>query len=361
MPLVSAIMAVRNGSRYLPAAIASILAQSVVDFDLIVVDDASTDDTAAVLRAVSDPRLRVLTNDRWLGQTESLNKALAIADGDYVARMDADDIAFPERFACQLDHLRESGAVATGSGAIVIDGGGRVLEWRRGEGDPVVLRWRMMFRNICFHSSLMWHRNQVEESVGIYDVGLEYAQDYDLLARLMDVGTVSVVERPLIYYRQHDAAMSHTWRARQDAQAAFIGTRVLRRFLPNARAQLLEDVRSIGGELAHRVPPERLVPAASAFVQVFHGFSEQLPTEVLDTLETRRRVRAHVSGALLSACRTHIRRTPKVVLSTLRAVSALDRSLAGGLIADLGKVSAAQGRRWATPRVLRLLTKEAHP
>src|SRR5882672_1930599 len=98
-PRLSVVMSVFNGERYLAAALESILRQSFSDFELLAIDDGSTDGSAGILRGCADPRLRILTNGTNIGLTRSLNRGLAAARGAYVARHDADDLSHPSRFA----------------------------------------------------------------------------------------------------------------------------------------------------------------------------------------------------------------------------------------------------------------------
>src|SRR5207247_1915670 len=105
VPLVSVLLAVHDDARFLREAIDSVLGQTLDDLELIVVDDHSTDETPELLAAVVDPRLRVLRNDAQSGLAASLNLGLGHASGKYVARLDADDVALPERLERQLERL----------------------------------------------------------------------------------------------------------------------------------------------------------------------------------------------------------------------------------------------------------------
>src|SRR3954468_11800569 len=128
-PIVSCLMSVHNGERYLAAATDSILAQTLGDFELIVIDDGSTDSSIAMLRhyAQRDPRVR-LTIGANNGLTAALNQAFAQSRGKYLARMDCDDVALPDRFAKQVELLdADPDVVCTGGYFQLIDGGGRLL------------------------------------------------------------------------------------------------------------------------------------------------------------------------------------------------------------------------------------------
>src|SRR5262249_43045746 len=121
---VTVVMAVHNGSPYLAECLASVLAQSLRDFEFLIVDDASTDDTPAVLdeHRRRDPRIRVLTNESRLGPYPSVNSALRIARGDAIARHDADDISPPDRLATQFAALESAPDVTLVTGAVEMFG-----------------------------------------------------------------------------------------------------------------------------------------------------------------------------------------------------------------------------------------------
>src|SRR5258705_775698 len=111
-PQVSVLLPVWNGERHLAAAIESVLGQSFTDFELLIVDDGSTDGSAALIRRYGDERIRLFENEKNLGVTRSLNLGLAQARGRYVARMDADDLSAPERLARQVAFLDSHPEVA---------------------------------------------------------------------------------------------------------------------------------------------------------------------------------------------------------------------------------------------------------
>ncbi len=122
-------MAVYNGGRYLPEAIESILAQTFTDFEFLILDDGSTEDVLRALREyeLKDPRVKVRSRPNK-GLTRSLNELFAWSSGEFLARMDSDDVALPERFALQVEALRrDPSLVCVGGTFQLIDGEGRVL------------------------------------------------------------------------------------------------------------------------------------------------------------------------------------------------------------------------------------------
>ena len=114
---ISVVMSVYNGEKYLREAIDSILSQTYQNFEFIVIDDCSSDNTSYILKSYTDARMQIIRNDRNLKLPASLNKGLKIAKGKYIARMDADDIAMPDRFAKQVEYLEEHSDVAVVGGS----------------------------------------------------------------------------------------------------------------------------------------------------------------------------------------------------------------------------------------------------
>jgi glycosyltransferase involved in cell wall biosynthesis len=193
-------MAVWNGLPWVDDAVASILGQTLADLELIVVDDGSTDGTAAALGAVRDGRLRVVGQGH-AGLTRSLNRALAMARAPLVARLDADDTARPERLARQAAHLAARPDVGLlGTGALEIDGDGRPLRTVVPPEDDESIRRALIRTNPFVHSSVMFRRAIVERAGG-YDERLAVAQDYDLWLRLAPLTRFANLPEPLVVRR----------------------------------------------------------------------------------------------------------------------------------------------------------------
>lgn len=107
-PLISVVMSVYNDEEYIKEALDSLLAQTLDDFEVIIVDDCSSDRTAEVIEGYREERFRLIRNERNMGLTCNLNRAVAEASGEYIARMDGDDICLPERFEKQVGYLKEN-------------------------------------------------------------------------------------------------------------------------------------------------------------------------------------------------------------------------------------------------------------
>jgi glycosyltransferase involved in cell wall biosynthesis len=199
-PPISVLMGVYNGAPLVGRAVASVLAQTHGDLELVVVDDGSTDGTPDVLAAVADPRLRV-QRQAHAGLTRALNRALAVARGPLVARLDADDVALPERLARQLAFLAAHDEVGLlGTAAREEDPGGGPARIVRPPTTDAALRRALIRANPFVHSSVMVRRELLERAGG-YDERLAVAQDYDLwmrlarLTRMANLSDVLVVRR----------------------------------------------------------------------------------------------------------------------------------------------------------------------
>jgi glycosyl transferase family 2 len=202
IPRVSVVMAVRDGGPYLPQAVDSILAQTFTDFEFVIIDDGSTDATPEVLQRYqqADSRVRV-HHQEHAGLTASLNRGCGRARGAYLARMDADDIAFPARLGRQVEFLDQHPQVAlVGSAVVRIDELGR--EIKRSEcptSHSEIVRALAQYN--CFtHPTVMLRRDMLE-AVGGYREAYRQAQDYDLWLRLAERHELANLADPLLYYR----------------------------------------------------------------------------------------------------------------------------------------------------------------
>ena len=203
--LISVIMSVHNGEAYLKDAIESILPQKYLEF--IIVDDASTDGTASILAQY--PTVKVIRNQTNLGLTKSLNTALKVAQGEYIARMDADDISLPHRLQVQKDFLdSHPEIVCVGSSLIIIDAHGKEVGIKQATTDSDLLMFYMILKNQIAHPSVMFRKDIIVKHGG-YNEQTRYAQDYELWSRLMTEGyTFSNIAEPLIKYRIHNESIT---------------------------------------------------------------------------------------------------------------------------------------------------------
>lgn len=208
---VSVIMPVHNEEAYVQEAVSSILEQTLTALELIVVNDASTDRSDALIRSFTDSRLVYVNNPVQTGNYSCRNQGAKLARGKYLAVMDADDVAFPERLERQYRYLEEHPeVVAVGSGCIFIPQHSPQKSLQTHE--EILLG--LLTGNTFVHSSLMY-RAEAFRSLGGYDETYYYSADYDLACRLALYGPVVNLPPPLIYYRWHPEQISQKHVAEQ--------------------------------------------------------------------------------------------------------------------------------------------------
>lgn len=229
-PILSALITTWNGGPYLAPAVQSILAQTYRDFELVVVDDGSTDGSAAVLDAIAarDERVRVLHRPHE-GIPKSANAGLAACRGQYIARMDGDDLAYPDRFAVQLDYLRDSGCVCVGCYVDYMDDAGRHLTTIKSPTDHDTISATLLKGHCAiWHTGSMFTRAAIEQVNG-YDEQFDCALDLDLWLRLGEVGRLGNVPQALQRYRLHANSVSEQKRVRQRERCRFAAERAAAR------------------------------------------------------------------------------------------------------------------------------------
>jgi glycosyltransferase involved in cell wall biosynthesis len=205
-PRVSVLMTTHNGAARLPASLDSVLAQRFRDFELVVVDDASTDATPALLAtyAARDPRIRVLCPPDNLGVVGARNLGFAACRGDYVAPLDHDDLSRPERLAAQVAHLdAEPRVVVLGTG-VLVETAGRLRPDPPQPCTPPLLRWALHVGNPFTWSSVMLRGAALRQLGTVLRPESEYADDFDLYHRLLALGDPARLAAPLTVYRWHD-------------------------------------------------------------------------------------------------------------------------------------------------------------
>lgn len=210
-PRVTVLMPVYNGMPYLREAIDSMLAQTFTDFELLIVNDAATDDSEECIRSYDDPRIRVLTNDRNLGQLRSLNRGLESARAPYVARIDQDDTSHPDRLRQQVAVLDGRPTVdVVGTWGHRIDAAGkRLYRFRPRLDDFGAFVGFLLVEKVPFwHTSAMFRRDVVQAAGG-YDPSCDTASDYDLWLRLaLQRRSAATVPEYLAAWRTHDGTQS---------------------------------------------------------------------------------------------------------------------------------------------------------
>jgi GT2 family glycosyltransferase len=212
-PFVTVLVAAYNGEDFLGEAIESVLAQSFADYELLIVDDASTDASAAVVGAFQDARVRLVRNERNVGQVASLNRGLREARGEVVVRLDQDDMCLPRRLELQVEALRREPAVGLVGGWMeIVDGEGALVGTIEGRIDDRVdfLYWTLVQYVLISHPAAAYRLQPVLE-LGGYDESLALAEDKDLWRRLLLAGWDGrIVPERIVRYRVHPGQLSQT-------------------------------------------------------------------------------------------------------------------------------------------------------
>lgn len=242
---VSVVMAVRNGERHIRSAIESVLAQSVTDFEFLIVDDASTDSTPAILHEYKqrDGRIRLIRHETCAGPYQSATRGLGAAMGDYIARHDADDLSPPNRLEIQLDACAAPD-VALVTGAIDVFGNNRR---RTGLLQPPAwqprLEWELLFGNAVGGGGHVMFPRVFNGTAISFPCRRRYAEDYGLWCALSGVGRVACPSDVVYRYRQHDESITAHCRDEQERCLAEIRLGYQSRHLPTTIA--LSDSQAV--------------------------------------------------------------------------------------------------------------------
>lgn len=211
MSLVSVILPVYNGSPYLRATLTSILSQSFKDFELIIINDGSTDDSELVIKDFNDSRIHY-TYQQNQGLPATLNKAIGLARGEFIARQDQDDISFPLRLQKQIEFLTANADVGmVGTNAEIWANDIKTERLLEHPSDDASIKFNLLFNNPFVHSSVMIRRT-VFEKVGVYcvDKFRQPPEDYELWSRVAKEFKVANLPEVLLAYREVAGSMSRT-------------------------------------------------------------------------------------------------------------------------------------------------------
>jgi glycosyltransferase involved in cell wall biosynthesis len=216
-PKISVVMSVYNGAQHLREAIDSVLGQSLEDFEFIIVNDGSTDESEKIIKSYTDKRIKLISRDNR-GLVASLNEAVGQARGQYIARQDADDISKPERLRAELDILEaRPEVVIVGSSIETIDASGKKLNEHRVLLNNPELKQELMVRSPFAHGSVMFQRTAFERAGG-YQAEEWPAEDYGLWLRLATQGDFANLDEPLYAYREHGEGISGQNLTKQEQQ-----------------------------------------------------------------------------------------------------------------------------------------------
>ncbi len=269
-PLVSVIMPVYNGERFLCEAVDSILSQTFRDFEFIVIDDGSADNTPAILRQYcrKDGRIIWLRKSKNEGIVAALNSGLDHARGKYIARMDADDISLPERLEKQVRYLESNlGTGVLGSSAQIIDQQGKPLFVVRFPETHALILWSLHFHCPIIHPTVMARRDFFLRAGG-YRSSWPHAEDYDLWARMVYQSIFHNLGEVLLQLRKHDANITQTKSVLALGSSLSISQELLHSLLrENVSLELVKVLHNAD-------EPRALMSAPQVLIRIYERFLE---------------------------------------------------------------------------------------
>ncbi len=348
IPHVSFVLAAHNAAPTLGAAVASALRQTVSELELIVIDDGSDDDTGDLLGLVGDPRLVVLRNEERLGLAASLNRGIDLARGRWIARLDADDIALPERLATQLASADGAGGPALlGSAVLEFGEDGRVGALHEPPVGDAAVRWHALFGAPAFHPTVLVARGVLDRYELRYDPSFGESEDYDLWARLLSVANADNVRDPLVLRRIHAEQASKRRPGLQRSLQRTVALREISRVAP----ELSEPDSDLAwrGAVGAELSTDEAERAAEALLELYRSFAAD--RERSDGLDAARAAAARAVARVASCADTRVR------ASLLRRALALEPRMPLDVVA--GRRRRHSVRRRLLPAA-ELLLRELH-
>jgi glycosyltransferase involved in cell wall biosynthesis len=257
-PLVTVIVPVYNAASYVRDAVLSLLTGTYRNVQIVALDDGSTDGSAQVLQDIHDSRLQLVSNPRNLGLIATLNRGLDLATGDYVARMDADDLSTPRRLEWQVAFLEQNPRVGLAGGWCRSFGDDRATIYRP-PADHREIRTALFAYNVFIHGAMMLRSGFMREYRLRYAVDAKHAEDLELWMRCVELANGANIPKVLLRYRVHANQVSSVHSAGQMATLEVLRRRQLLRLYPGAtEVDLALHLRAMD---VHRpVMPEELQP-----------------------------------------------------------------------------------------------------
>lgn len=207
MPRVSVLMPVYNAEGFLAQAIDSIIGQTYSDWELVIINDGSTDSSKTIIESYSDKRIKYYENEGNLKLIKTLNKGIDLCQGEYIARMDADDISLPERLAKQVAFLDDNPLhIMCGTDAAVINNEGQKIGKIRNIDSNDFLQINLLFSDPFVHPSVLIRRDVLIAKR--YDEYYKHIEDYELWCRIAPLGHIANINEDLLEYRWHDTNIS---------------------------------------------------------------------------------------------------------------------------------------------------------
>lgn len=227
--MITVLMPLYNGEPYIRQAVESILQQSWRNFELLIIDDKSTDAGPDIVNSMVDERIILLRNPSNIGVAETLNRGLSVSRGKYIARMDADDISLPDRLERQVQFMEEHPEIGISGGWVRLFGGGEMPFTCRVPGDSREVAAYMLFENSLWHVTAIMRRDAMDTSSLKYDPLFSRSEDYDLWTRAGQHFKLANIERNLVKVRRHKTSVTRSNWEEMTQQTETIQERLLKK------------------------------------------------------------------------------------------------------------------------------------
>lgn len=213
-PKVSVVMVVYNGEKYIYDSIESVLNQTYKNFELLIINDGSTDNTVSIIESFQDIRIRLIHNEENKQQVYSRNRAIELAKGEYIAVNDADDLSMPTRLEKQVEILDNEPDIAiVGSWVRIVDeNADKIHDWKLPI-EPEHINWALCFYVPVTHSAMMY-RKEVVQQLGGYGTEETFAEDYQLFIKIVKTAYMKNIPEVLQYTRTHNRRVTLSYKSK---------------------------------------------------------------------------------------------------------------------------------------------------
>jgi glycosyltransferase involved in cell wall biosynthesis len=212
-PRVTVLMPVYNGEQYLPEAMESILNQSFTDFEFLIINDGSTDQSVSIINSYPDPRIQLVENEGNIGLVHTLNRGIDLTKGEFIARMDCDDISMPDRLSKQLALMEQHPEVGVCGGWIEYFMGRQLLmDFPVSDED---IKQALLSYNPMAHPAVMIRVKVIKTNHIYYDPEYQHVEDYELWARLAAITCFINIPEVILKYRIHPEQIGRIYSAEQ--------------------------------------------------------------------------------------------------------------------------------------------------
>ncbi len=226
-------MSVYNGAEFLRESVESILSQTYTNFEFVIVNDGSTDQTSKILSEYEDRRILCIDNGKNLGLAKSLNIGIRHANGKYIIRMDSDDVALKERIDVLVDFMEKNPTIDfAGSQAFYLEKYNKTKNVFKVPLTSNKIKSKVLTNPPFIHPSVIIRKESIRSIENLYDPRFLNAQDYDLWERLIFENRLKPanIKLPLLYYRVHELSISNSVNSKQRYFATKVRRRILKRF-----------------------------------------------------------------------------------------------------------------------------------